>query len=69
MIREHGANADREAACLNDEGRLVWVRIRRAIEALQAAPRNKPPEAVSARPRPENPEPRGNQSARKRAAR
>jgi hypothetical protein len=43
LIREHGANADREAARLqdlmldrgDDEGRLVWVR-------LQAAPRNKP---------------------------
>jgi hypothetical protein len=44
LIREHGANADGEAARLqdlmadrgDDEGRLVWVRIRRAIEALQA---------------------------------
>ena len=50
LIREHGANADREAARLqhlmvdrgDDEGRLVWVRISRAIEASQAAPRNKP---------------------------
>jgi hypothetical protein len=45
MIREHGTNADREAARLqqlmvdrgDDVGRLGWVRIRRAIEALQAA--------------------------------
>jgi hypothetical protein len=46
LIREHGADADLEAARLedlmldrgDDEGRLVWVRIRRAIEALQAPP-------------------------------
>ena len=51
LTREHGACADLEAARLQDlmfdrgdhEGRLVWVRIRRAIEELQAAPRNKPP--------------------------
>jgi hypothetical protein len=50
LIRRHGTDAQLEAACLqhlmvdrgDDEGRLVWVRIRRAIEALQAAPRNKP---------------------------
>jgi hypothetical protein len=46
LIREHGANADREAARLqdltfdrgDDEARLVWAQIRHAIEALQAAP-------------------------------
>jgi hypothetical protein len=45
-IRGHGADADLEAARLrdlmfdrgDDEGRLVWALIRRAIEALQAAP-------------------------------
>jgi hypothetical protein len=49
LIREHGADADLEAARLqdlidrgDDEGRLVWAQIRRAIVALQAAPRNKP---------------------------
>jgi hypothetical protein len=50
VIREHGTDAELEAARLHDlmvdrgddEGRLVWVRIRRAIEALQAALRNKP---------------------------
>jgi hypothetical protein len=50
LIREHGANADLEAARLqdrmfdrgDDEGRLVWTRIRRAIEALQPAPPDKP---------------------------
>jgi hypothetical protein len=50
MIRQHGANAELEAARLqdlmldrgDDEGRLVWVRIRRAIEALQAPPSSKP---------------------------
>ena len=44
LIREHGANADREAARLqhlmvdpgDDEGRLVAVQIRRAIEELKA---------------------------------
>jgi hypothetical protein len=50
LIREHGRNADREAVRLqdlmidrgDDEGRLVWARIRRAIEALQAPPSSKP---------------------------
>jgi hypothetical protein len=50
LIRQQGANADREAARLQDlmldrgdgEGRLVWVRMRRAIEALQAPPSSKP---------------------------
>ena len=49
LIREHRADADLEAARLQDlmfdrgedEGRLVWALKRRAIEALQAAPRNK----------------------------
>jgi hypothetical protein len=44
LIKSHGANAELEAARRqdlmldrgDDEGRLVWVRIRRAIEALQA---------------------------------
>jgi hypothetical protein len=44
LIREHGADADLEAARLqdlmfdrgDDEGRLVWAEIRRTIEALQA---------------------------------
>jgi hypothetical protein len=40
-------DADLEAArpqdpMLDDEGRLVWVRIRRAIEALLAPPPSKP---------------------------
>jgi hypothetical protein len=26
----------------DDDARLIWAQIRRAIEALQAAPRNKP---------------------------
>jgi hypothetical protein len=46
LIRQHGGDAGLEAARLqdlmldrgDDEGRLVWVRIRRAIEALQAPP-------------------------------
>jgi hypothetical protein len=50
LIRRHGADAELEAARLQDlmlgrgdeEGRLVWQRIRRAIEALQAPPRTKP---------------------------
>jgi hypothetical protein len=50
LIRQHGADAELEAARLqdlmfdrgDDEGRLVWAQISRAIEALQAAPRNKP---------------------------
>jgi hypothetical protein len=50
LMRQHGAHADLEAARLqglmfgrgDDGGRLVRAQIRRAIEALQAAPRNKP---------------------------
>jgi len=46
LIRQHGADAQLEAARLHDrmldpgddDGRLVWARIRRAIEALQAPP-------------------------------
>jgi hypothetical protein len=44
LIRRHGVDAELEAARLqdlmldrgDDEGRLVWARIRRAIEALRA---------------------------------
>ena len=44
LIRKHGADAELEAAKRadlmldrgDDEGRRVWARIRRAIEALQA---------------------------------
>jgi len=47
LIREHGMGAELEAARLqdlmldrgDDEGGLVWARIRRAIEALRAPPR------------------------------
>jgi hypothetical protein len=50
LIREHGADAELEAARLqglmldrgDDEGRLVWALIRRAIEALQAPLSGKP---------------------------
>jgi hypothetical protein len=50
LIRKHGAEAELEAARLqdlmldrgDDEGRLVWVRIRRTIEALQAPPSEGP---------------------------
>jgi hypothetical protein len=43
LIRQHGADAELEAARLqdwrgDDEGRLVWARIRRAIEVLRAPP-------------------------------
>jgi hypothetical protein len=46
LIRKHGANAELEAAKRadlmldrgDDEGRLLWSRIRRAVEALQALP-------------------------------
>jgi hypothetical protein len=46
LIRKHGANVELEAAKRadlmldrgDDGGRLVWTRIRRAIEALQAVP-------------------------------
>jgi hypothetical protein len=45
-IRKHGANAELEAAKRadlmldrgDDEGRLLWMRIREAIETLQAQP-------------------------------
>jgi hypothetical protein len=50
LIRRHGADAELEAARLHDlmldrtddEGRLVWVRIRRAIGALRAPQSGKP---------------------------
>jgi hypothetical protein len=50
LIRQHGADAELEAGRLadlmvdrgDDEGRLVWARIRRAIEALQAPPSSNP---------------------------
>ena len=43
LIRKHGANAELEAANRadlmldrgDDDGRLLWMRIRRAVEALQ----------------------------------
>jgi hypothetical protein len=46
LIRKHGADAELEAAKRadlmldrgDDDGRLLWMRIRRAIEALQAQP-------------------------------
>ena len=46
LIRKHGADAELEAAkCADsmldrcdDDGRLLWSRIRRAIEALQVTP-------------------------------
>ena len=46
LIRKHGANAELEAAKRADmmldrgdeDGRLLWARIGRAIEVLQAAP-------------------------------
>jgi len=46
LIRKHGVDAELEAAKRADlmldrgdqEGRLLWARIRRAIEALQALP-------------------------------
>jgi hypothetical protein len=46
LIRKHGANAELEAAKRadlmldrgDDDGRLLWARIRRAIGALQAPP-------------------------------
>jgi hypothetical protein len=46
LIRKHGANAELEAAKRadlmldrgDDDGRLLWARIRRAIEDLQALP-------------------------------
>ena len=50
LIRRHGADAELEAARLQDlmvergdnEGWLVWVQIRRAIEALPAPPSGRP---------------------------
>jgi hypothetical protein len=50
LIRQHGADAELEAARLADvmldrgdsEGRLLWRRIRRAIEALHARPSGRP---------------------------
>jgi hypothetical protein len=50
LIRQHGCDAELEAARLadlmldrgDDEGRLVWARIRRAIGALQAPGDGKP---------------------------
>ena len=46
LIRKHGASAELEAAKRadlmldrgDDDGRLLWMRIRRAIEDLQAPP-------------------------------
>jgi hypothetical protein len=50
LIRKHGTDAELEAARRQDvmldrgdmEGRDLWRRIRRAIEALQAAPSGRP---------------------------
>jgi hypothetical protein len=50
LIRNHGANAELEAAKRADvmldrgdeDGRLLWARIRRAIEALQAPSSGRP---------------------------
>jgi hypothetical protein len=50
LIREHGADAELQAARLqdlmldrgDDEGRLVWARILRAIEAMRAPGESKP---------------------------
>jgi hypothetical protein len=50
LIRKHGANAESEAARQqhlmlergNYDGRVLWTRIGRAIEALQAPPLGKP---------------------------
>jgi hypothetical protein len=49
LIRKHGANADLEAAKRadlmldrgDDDGRLLWSRIRRAIETLPALRRDR----------------------------
>jgi hypothetical protein len=49
LIRKHGANAELEAAKRadvmldrgDDEGRILWARIRRAIEDLQARRRGR----------------------------
>jgi hypothetical protein len=50
LIRQHGDNAELEAARLqdlmldrgDDEGRRVWRRMRRAIEVLGERPAGKP---------------------------
>jgi len=50
LIRKHGADAELEAARRadlmldrgDDEGRLLWARIRLAVEALQAPRRGEP---------------------------
>jgi hypothetical protein len=50
LIRKHGADAELEAARRadlmldrgDDEGRLVWARIRWAIEVLRAPPSGRP---------------------------
>ena len=49
LIRRHGADAELEAAKRadlmldrgDDDGRLLWMRIRRAVEALRAPPQGK----------------------------
>jgi hypothetical protein len=48
----------------DDEGRQAWPQIRRAIEALQAAPRNKLHWGCLRSPPPEKPGAVGNQGAR-----
>ena len=50
LIRKHGANAELEASKRadlmldpgDDKGRLLWARIRRAVEALQALRHGEP---------------------------
>jgi hypothetical protein len=50
LIGRYGANAELEAARRadlmlergDDEGRVLWARIRRAVEALQALPSGRP---------------------------
>ena len=50
LIQKHGADAELEAAKRadlmlargDDEGRILWRRITRAVEALQAPPSGKP---------------------------
>jgi hypothetical protein len=47
LIGKHGVDAGPEAArqqnqMLNYDGQVLWMRIRRAIEALQASPGGKP---------------------------
>ena len=49
LIRQHGADAEITAAWLqylmgergDDEGRVAWARIRRAMQALRAGPQGK----------------------------